>query len=311
MGEILDALRRADEERMHASRSRPVARSEPSHPPVPLRPARTLEGDSSPAPEVQPALPLRPSDVVEAAPLRIKVPRERSRGWPARAVVVEKAGPVAESYRHFAVRLRQAMASRRARTVVVTSSVRSEGKTTTSCNLALALASISGSGDRRIALVDLDLRQPAVAPAFGWQPSPGIDRVLLREVPLEAARVATDVKGLELFGVEQRRPNAHEILSQEALQVTLQELGARYDLVVVDSPPTLLVPDTALLLQHLPVFVAVARSGTTRMAAFRAMIEQLGRGKLVGSFMNEISQPRHLTNYGHYSYDDMAEVEKK
>jgi len=203
------------------------------------------------------------------------------------------------------------MASRSARTVVITSSVRGEGKTTTACNLALALASISGSGARRIALVDLDLRQPSVASAFGWEPSPGIDRVLLREVPLEAARVATDVKGLELFGVEVRRPNAHEILSQEALRATLQELSTLYDLVIVDSPPTLLVPDTALLLQHLPAFVAVARAGMTRMAAFRAMVEQLGRGKLMGSFMNEISQPRHLTNYGHYSYDDMAEAEEK
>lgn len=306
MGEILDALRRADEERMHAPRARPVARSEPSHPPVPLRPPGPPQED--PAPEVRPAAIRTPSDAIEAAPLRIKVSRERNRGWPARAVVVEKAGAVAESYRHFAVRLRQAMASRNARTVVITSAVRGEGKTTTACNLALALASISG--DRRIALVDLDLRQPAVAPAFGWEPSPGIDRVLLREVPLAAARVATDVKGLELFGVEQRRPNAHEILSQEALQAVLQELSSRYGLVIVDSPPTLLVPDTALLLQHLPAFVAVARAGTTRTAAFRAMVEQLGRTKLVGSFINEISQPRHLTKYGRYSYDDAAESEE-
>jgi Mrp family chromosome partitioning ATPase len=199
------------------------------------------------------------------------------------------------------------MASRGAGTVVITSAVRGEGKTTTACNLALALASISGG--RRIALVDLDLRQPAVAPAFGWRPSPGIDRVLLREVPLVAARAVTDAKGLELFGVEQRRPNAHEILSQETLLEVLHELSVGYDLVVIDSAPTLLVPDTALLLQHVPTFVAVARAGTTRVAAFRAMVEQLGREKLLGSFLNEVPQPRHLASYGQY-YDDTPVAEE-
>jgi Mrp family chromosome partitioning ATPase len=201
--------------------------------------------------------------------------------------------------------LRQALGSRQARTVVITSALRAEGKTTTACNLALALASLSGTD--RIALVDLDLRRPAVAGVFGWDPSPGIDRVLLREAPLAAARVATDENGLELFGVEQRRVDAHEMLSLDALPTTLQELATRYELVIIDSPPALLVPDTALLLQHLAAYVAVSRAGTTRLAAFRAMIEQLGRGKLVGTFLNEVPQPRHLTEYGYY----LAESEKE
>jgi Mrp family chromosome partitioning ATPase len=217
------------------------------------------------------------------------------------------AGPVAEAYRHFAVSVRSRLAERGARSLVVTSALRAEGKTTTSCNLALACASIAGGG--RVALVDLDLRQSAVGRVLGVAPTIGIDSVLRGAASTDAARLATDVESLDLYLPEGSVRHAHGLLSGVVLAAAVRDLERIYDIVIIDSPPSLLVPDAALILAHAGAFVAVVRTGVTRLAALRAMLKLLPRGKFLGSFLTEAAPTRHFSDYGSYHRVEEAEAD--
>ncbi len=298
MGEILEALRRADEEREQRDTPRVVHRApEPSFPPLPVREPEAVS-PAEPA-EFRPESPARRSYARKAQRgQRVAIARDRRGPWEPRAVLMDDcAGAVAESYRHFAVTIRERLAGRGARSLVVTSALGGEGKTTTACNLAFASASIAGGA--RIALVDLDMRHPSVAAGLGLKPSTGIDSVLGGGASLDAACLSPDVESLELYLLARSSARAHEILSGPALGALVRDLEQIYDLVIIDTPPSLLVPDASLILKHAAAYVTIVRTGVTRIAALRAMLKQLPREKYLGPFVNEVrTQP--IVDYSSY-----------
>ncbi len=231
----------------------------------------------------------------------VAIPHEPAAVGVGRTVLVDPRGPISEHYRHFAIRLNRALKQANARSVVITSATRAEGKTTTSCNLALALASMAGG--RQIALLELDVRRPSLAFELGVRPRAGIQQVLAGEIPLAEARLKTDVPDLDVYLATAPDPQPLDHLSGPAVGAVFRELTRRHDLVVVDSPPVLPVPDVPLILAHADAAVAVARAGVTRRAAFEAMLAMLGREKMVGVFLNQAGVPRHSRFYGYYSYD--------
>jgi capsular exopolysaccharide synthesis family protein len=308
MGEILEALRRADEERERRDTPRVVHRApEPSFPTLPARESETVS-PAEPA-ELRPESQARLPQARKAQRgQRVAIPRDRSGPWEARAVLMDDcAGAVAESYRHFAVTVLEHLAARGARSVVVTSAIGGEGKTTTACNLAFASASISGGG--RIALVDLDMRHPSVAQALALQPSTGIDSVLAGRTSLDAACLSPDVESLELYLLARGSPRPHEILSGPALGALVRELEQNYDLVIIDTPPSLLVPDASLILKHAAAYVTIVRTGVTRIAALRAMLKQLPREKFLGPFVNEV-RTQQIVDYTYYHHAEKDNGER-
>jgi Mrp family chromosome partitioning ATPase len=273
LGEITEALRRAKLEREGAaSVGAPAAPALPAAPPAP---------SASPAPRGP----------------GIEISADTSGHWAARAALVDRRGGVSESFRHFALRTLQALRERRARTLFVTSALRAEGKTTTACNLALALTSL---GAHTIALVDLDLRRPSVATGLGVATRVGLEAVLAGAEELRSACVPTALGGLDLYLTGAPRQHAHELLARPAMTSVLRELSRRYEVVVVDTPPVLLVPDVPLVLPHADACLAVARVGFSRVHAFSAMLGAIGREKLIGVFLNQSREAEHVRQYGYY-----------
>jgi capsular exopolysaccharide synthesis family protein len=236
----------------------------------------------------------------EARPTPVVIPPNRSGSWQARAVVVDRYGVAAACFQRFAWRVRRELEARGVNTVAITSSVRDEGKTTTACNLALAMASF-GSG--RIALVDLDLRGPSVGQALGLRPEIGFERCLVQEASLSDVRVATDLRSLDVFPTREALPDAHQALAGPGLGTALSELRRAYDVVVIDSPPVLPVPDTPLILLEAESCVCVVRAGRTHPAALRQTLELLPREKLLGLFLNSIRSVPHSDEYRYYGKD--------
>jgi capsular exopolysaccharide synthesis family protein len=289
MGEISDALRRARGERAaEAERRSPLGEPKPEASPP------AVEAPVAPAPRT-PA-PIEPAGEVAT------IDRHRAGFWQARAVVMERAGAVAERFRHLAVRVRRELDASGSQTLLVASSLREEGKTVTSCNLALALASMAS--ERRIALLDLDLRRPSVARAMGVRPKIGLEQVLRGEVSLASARIRTDVPALDLFLAASPMRHAHEVLATPALPKVLAELRQQYAIVVVDTPPVLLVPDVPLIVPHFDACLVVARVGKTARSAFQDMLGLLPRQKVLGGFLNEVRAAGHASQYGYYLGED-------
>ncbi len=282
MGEISEALRRAKGQE---------AETEPAEP----TPAEHVYREAlAQAPVEAPAESGPPVEIPTAPP-------DHGHG---RIVLLEPKGPVAEHYRHFAIRLNRALKRAEARSVLITSASRAEGKTTTSCNLALALSSIAGG--RQIAFVELDIRRPSASDELGVTPRVGIEQVLAGDARLAEARVTTTLPDLDLYLASQPREDALALHSGPHLPPTLRELGRQYDLVVIDSPPVLPVPDVPLILQHADAALLVARAGISRKHAFRDMLDVLGTEKLIGVFLNQSGTPRHSRYYGYYSYESSA-----
>jgi hypothetical protein len=275
VGEITEALRRARERGTDLD-----------------APRTSDQGDVElgPAPE---------ATVASQAPVEISLDREAE--WPARAVVVEPRGPVAEALRHLALRIRGELERRRTRSFAVTSPLRSEGKSTLSCDLALALASLSRS--RTVALVDFDLRRPSIARDLRLHSEVGIETYLKGHAKLESVCVPIERPALDVYPALVPQEAAHELLVRPQTAALVRELERRYHTVIYDTPPSVLVPDTRILLNHVSAYVVVARHGATRRRALEHMLSLLPKDLLLGAILNGGPGPAHSRHYGYYSED--------
>ena len=88
----------------------------------------------------------------------------------------------------------------------------------------------------------------------------------------------------------------------------MHELSKHYATIVCDTPPTLTVPDVALIAQHVDACVLVARAGVSRRLQFSEAVTMLPPERLIGTFLNFSSQPRHNAYYKYYQGDPKAEV---
>ncbi len=259
------------------------------------------------APTPSPAL--REAPRTHVAPNRdaanaVSIPETEEGDWCARCVLVAPRGEFAESYRQFAIRLQRRLKERGGRSVIVTSAARGEGKTTTACNLALALASVSSG--RRIALLELDLRRPSAAHALGVVVPVGVQRVLADGAPLSDACVHTQLPELDLYLTTEPARDPLGTIAGSTVGALIRDLARQYDVLVIDSPPVLPVPDVPLLTAHADAVLLVARNGISRRAAVREALETIGDEKVIGVFLNEGKTPRHRRYYGYYAYGETA-----
>jgi tyrosine-protein kinase Etk/Wzc len=210
-----------------------------------------------------------------------------------------------EACRGVAVRVRSELERRGETSLAVVSAVRAEGKTTVLCNLGLALASLSADTD--LALVDLDLRKPSVAHVLGVSPKHGIEETLRGETSLETVRMSVAQPGFDLYPAVEPLRSAHELLVRPSFAEMIRELERRYSVVLVDTPPTLLVPDTSLILKRVAACVPVARAGVTRARYVRQLLEVLPRQQILGELLNCARSPRYASDYYRYGHEDDAE----
>jgi len=285
LGEIADALRKASAEQAAAREQAPpparTPRPHSEHSAAAALPVREPSRPHAPAPE-----PARPEPESEQLP----------------EVRLDGHTPSVDLVRHLALRLRTSMDDLGARSVAVVSPLRNEGKTTVASHLALALASLSAGG-ARVALVDLDLRNPSIAGRFGLEDlRTGVDQVLLGRSTLDDARIALKAPRIDVYPALKPRSAAHELLVRPSFEDMMRELHARYEVVVVDTPPTLLVPDATLILQHVGCCAPVANSGATRVRMFKKMLVMLSQVQIAGTILNGAPTEKHEREYYTYGY---------
>ena len=183
---------------------------------------------------------------------------------------------------------------------MVTSPGPSEGKSTTAANLAIAMA----QAGHQTVLVDVDLRRPVQAKTFGVMNSVGLTTAIAdRTVPLFELFHATDIDNLTLLGSGQLPPNPSELVGSQRMKEIVRELESLFDVVILDSPPVLMVSDSSLLATHVDGIILVVReSETTVEAAYRAA-EQIRsvKARLLGTVLNGVKQRGQGYNYYYYN----------
>ena len=183
------------------------------------------------------------------------------------------------------------------RVVGVTSSVRTEGKSTTSINLANALAEMG----RRVLLVDGDLRLPSIALKLGIDGTPGLSNLVAGvECEKDAIRPLSNREGLFLLPSGRIPPNPAEMLASEQMAELMSHLRESYDFIVVDLPPVNIVSDALIIASSLDGMLVVARSGFSEKRELHRCVRQLELGsvKILGFVMTDVTEGGSL--YSHY-----------
>jgi len=186
--------------------------------------------------------------------------------------------------------------------VVVTSSVPGEGKTTTSLNLALAMAQME-----KVLLIDADMRRPSVAKACGIPgASPGLSNLVAGTADLEQCLHRLPDGNLDVITAGLIPPNPLELLSSKRFRDVLAQLAEKYDRIVIDSAPTLAVSDALVLATSANAVIYVVKSDSTAFHSARSGIQRLQRvnAPLTGVVLNQVNFSKATKYGGYYGYYD-------
>lgn len=173
------------------------------------------------------------------------------------AIEIDPLGRSAEAYRRLRTNLQFLNVDGGPRTVAVTSSLPGEGKTTTTINLALALA----ESGQRVLVIDGDLRRPRLARTLGLESSVGLTTVLIGRAELGDVVQPYGLVGLHVLASGTIPPNPSELLGSRRMTALLDEALQTYDIVLIDTPPLLPVTDAAVLARMVGSTVLVASCG--------------------------------------------------
>jgi len=184
------------------------------------------------------------------------------------------------------------------KTLLITSPGPGEGKSTTAANLALVMAQIN----KKIALIDTDLRWPSLHKVFGIKNETGLTNVLAGRASVESA--IRKIYGINLITAGPLPPNPSELLSSQRMEEIWKNLKQTYDLIIVDSPPVNLVSDAAIVAGKVDGTVLVIESGQTRIDCAREAKEQLQkvRANIIGVILNKVSSKGSRYYYHGYYY---------
>jgi capsular exopolysaccharide synthesis family protein len=186
----------------------------------------------------------------------------------------------------------------RSRVVMVSSASMSEGKTATAANLAVAAARVG----LRTVLIDADLRRPAIAKRFGLGRTTGLSDALLNGEPPESHAVDVGVDDLLVLPAGTIPPNPAELLASPAMRALQQSLLRKYDLVVIDTPAVLAVPDALEIGPYVDLAIMVGRVGQTSRRRLGAAIERLDQvgTDVSGTVLNSIDPSADGYYYAYY-----------
>jgi capsular exopolysaccharide synthesis family protein len=277
MGKVYDALRRAEAQRAGGAAT-----------------ARAREPGASPTGS---------SPVRRGAPwrrwLQRRPPRARAEeAWAAnkrRIVLLQPDSFVSEQFRSLRARLDSLGCERPLRCLAVTSALAGEGKTLAALNLALVSAM---SVERRVLLVDCDLRRPRVHASLGLTPEAGLVEVLAGQIGLAEAVVGVEAAPLHVLAVRKRPPNPSELLASDGMRRLLEEVARCYDRVVLDTPPALALPDAKIVSDLGDGTLVVVRAGATPEADVAATVDLLGPRRVVGLVLNGSEDTSARYGYG-------------
>ncbi len=258
---------------------------------------KTTIGDAARDRSASPApLPLIERELARTS-REIPVERIKLTGLHSRLILMTDPGaPECEQYRTLRTQLFHAAEKKPTQVVVVTSALAGEGKTSTMLNLALAIAQ---SKEKRVLVIDGDLRRSNVGSYLGIRPNSGLASVLEGKCePLDAV-VCLDAQELYVMPVTGESSNPTELLSSERLEMMIEEMREYFDFILVDSPPVMPFADARLLANHSDAVVLVVRAGMAPYETVEKAIDVLPPGRILGVVLNSAE---HLSGADYYDY---------
>jgi protein-tyrosine kinase len=209
-----------------------------------------------------------------------------SHEWQTRLVSPASDPALAAQFRRLAAALLDGRRSGSLKTVMVTSAEPADGKTLTALNLALVL---SGSYQRRVLIIDADLRHPRISEAANLVVSEGLSEALTAPDERKVSLVQL-TENLMLLPAGKPTPDPLSGLTSSRMQQVLEEAAERFDWVIIDTAPVEVAPDPGLLCAMVDATVLVVRAGQTPHAAVQRAVQTIGHERIFGVVLNGVNK---------------------
>jgi capsular exopolysaccharide synthesis family protein len=225
---------------------------------------------------------------------------------------IDKRSPIAEAYRHLRTSILLSTAGRPPRTLLITSSVPSEGKTTTAINTAISLAQTGA----RVLIIDADMRRPRLHSIFDLSNNNGLSSLLSSEVAeseISSAIQQDKLSGLFIMTAGPLPPNPAELLGSEQMLKLVTAVTPSFTHVIIDSPPIAAFTDGVLIASMVEGVLLVVLSGKNSrkvVARARKSLQDVG-ARIIGVVLNRAdtsstSEYYYNSYYSHYHYGSEA-----
>lgn len=186
------------------------------------------------------------------------------------------------------------------RALVVTSALPSEGKSVTVANLAVSLT----QADKTVLLLDLDLRKPRLHKIFEIRNANGLTNYLTSDLGIDILVKQTKIPGLSLVNSGPTPPNPSELLHSPKMAMLIQNMHARFDYILIDTPPILVVTDALIIGPQTDGILLVVWGGKTTREALKRVREKMDLVQVpsVGVVLNNLDLQEHDYYYKHHYY---------
>jgi tyrosine-protein kinase Etk/Wzc len=223
--------------------------------------------------------------------------RRRSKSVP---LLVESAPTdvAAEAFRSLRTSVQFALSESASNVIALTGPSPGIGKSFVSSNLAYVMATV----DKRVVLIDGDLRRGRLHDCFGLTRAPGLADLIQGTAAIEDALRSTTTPNLHVITSGKAPPNPAELLSSQRFEDLLGTLSKRFDLVIFDTPPILAVTDAALIGRTAGLNLTVLRAGDHSLGEISASIKRLAQNGIPthALILNDV-RPK-MSSYGRYRY---------
>ncbi|MEL7605908.1 MAG: CpsD/CapB family tyrosine-protein kinase [Sedimentibacter saalensis] len=209
----------------------------------------------------------------------------------------DQKSPIAEAYRKIATNIQFANLDSNIRTIMVSSCMASEGKTTTISNLASVMAELN----KNILLIDLDLRKPTVHKQFNLSNRAGLTDLLLHKDDY-VGYIQNVHPGLDVITSGKIPANPTEIINSNAIKELIKKLSGQYDYIFLDTPPLVLVSDPLTIATYSDAVILTIAHSETEKEVIRRSIDSLKQvnANIIGTILNKMPVSKHNKYY--YSY---------
>ena len=219
---------------------------------------------------------------------------------------------ISEAYRTLRTNIKFSSLDKPLNTIMVTSAVPQEGKTTNVVNLALTIA----ESGKKVIIVDADLRVPLIHKVFNSDSKPGLTNVLVDNKKLSEVIKKADGIDANLYYIPcgPIPPNPSELLGSDKMKTIIEELKQQADTIIFDTPPTIGFADSLVLANQLDGVVLLLSSGeVSRDAAKQAKsLLEKAKAKILGVVLNKVDIKResYYHYYHYYNYSKYYDTEE-
>lgn len=207
--------------------------------------------------------------------------------------------PISEAYRTIRTNIEFSNLDEEIKTIVVTSSQQNEGKSTVIANLAVSFASME---DKKVLVVEGDLRNPTVHRMFNVSNTHGITEILTNQKSFGECVHVTEVDGLHVLSCGKIPPNPSEMLGSKKMKFFIESLKDRYDYIFIDAPPIGIITDAGVISTYADGTMLIVASKEVDVEMVKVAKERLEKvnANVLGVVLNKFEEASG--SYGYYNY---------